>query len=265
MITLRAGSTEAVLHARGAYLSSLRQGGRDVVLPGSVDRQTRGGMALLVPFANRVRGGVYELDGVVYELPRNAEGHAIHGLAMAMDWTLAKHGDDFAEFQLGLLHPGYPSAISCTVDYRLSGSSLSVSLRVVNIGQRGAPLVVGAHPYFVVSRPWRLRAEGPLRCVAVDKIPTGELAPHEFGVEGVYDDCFLVGRDPVVLESPYSVVEIRRYNMPYIQVYTGVEGAVAVEPMSGAPDAYHNGMGLKILRPGEAAEFSFEISFRFRG
>jgi len=44
-----------------------------------------------------------------------------------------------------------------------------------------------------------------------------------------------------------------------------VEGAVAVEPMSGAPDAYHNGMGLKILRPGEAAEFSFEISFRFRG
>ncbi|AEA13525.1 Aldose 1-epimerase [Thermoproteus uzoniensis 768-20] len=262
MITLRSGQTVAVLHARGAYLSSLRQGGRDIVLPGSVDSQTRGGMALLIPFANRVKDGVYELDGVFYELPKSAEGHAIHGLAMSMDWALAERGDDFAEFQLELSHPGYPSTLSCAVRYELSENSLSVSLSIVNAGRRRAPLVVGAHPYFVVSRPWRLRAENPLRCVAVGKIPTGELVPHSFGVEGDYDDCFLVEGDPVILESPYSVVEMRRRNMPYIQVYTGVEGAVAVEPMSGAPDAYHNGMGLKILGPGEAAEFSFEIYFK---
>ncbi len=261
MITLRAGSAEAVLHTRGAYLSALRRGGRDIILPGSVERQTRGGMALLIPFANRVRGGVYELDGVVYELPKNAEGHAIHGLAMSMEWSLVERGDSYAVFELELSHSGYPSTLLCSVRYELSEASLSVSLKAINRGPRRAPLVVGAHPYFVVSRPWRLDAKNPLRCVAVGKIPTGELVPHSFGIDGEYDDCFLVEEDPVVLKSPYSTVELWRRGMPYIQVYTGVEGAVAVEPMSGAPDAYHNGMGLRILDPGESAVFSFEIKF----
>lgn len=262
MITLRSGRAEAVLRTKGAYLSALRYGDKDVILPGSVERQTRGGMALLIPFANRIRGGIYEFDGVVYELPKNAEGHAIHGLAMHMDWSLVASGENFAELALELSHPGYPSTLSCSARYELSEDSLRVALRVVNNGPRRAPLVVGAHPYFVVARPWRINAKNPLRCVSVDKIPTGELVPHSFGIDGDYDDCFLVVEDPVVLESPHSTVELWRFGMPYIQVYTGVEEAVAIEPMSGAPDAYHNGMGLMTLRPGEEAIFSFEIVFK---
>lgn len=262
MITLRAGRAEAVLHARGAYLSALRYSGKDVILPGSVERQTEGGMALLIPFANRIKGGVYEFDGVVYELPKNAEGHAIHGLVMDVDWSLVEQGEDYAELRIELAHPGYPSTLSCSARYELFDDSLRVILRVVNRGARRAPLVVGAHPYFVAARPWRIFAESPLRCVSVDKIPTGELVPHSFGVDGYYDDCFLVEEDPVVLESPHSTVELWRFGMPYIQVYTGIEGAVAVEPMSGAPDAYHNKMGLRTLSPGEAVAFSFEVRFR---
>ncbi|MEZ0249275.1 MAG: aldose 1-epimerase [Thermoproteus sp.] len=262
MITLRAGSSEAVLYPRGAYLSALRRYGVDVILPGSPERQTRGGMAILMPFANRVRGGIYEIDGATYSLPKNAEGHAIHGLVMNREWALAYLSDRSAVFALELSHEGYPSRLLCKVSYRLSDGLLEVFLEATNLGPRRAPLVAGAHPYFVVEEPWAIRAKRPMRCVAVGKIPTGEFAPHEFGVGGNYDDCFLVAEDPVVLESPHSVIKLERRDMPYIQVYTGVVGAVALEPMSGAPDAYHNGLGLKILAPGETARFWFSMSFQ---
>ncbi|MEL9991140.1 MAG: aldose 1-epimerase [Thermoproteus sp.] len=262
MITLRAGSSEAVLHARGAYLSALRRDGVDVILPGSPDRQTRGGMAILMPFANRVRGGVYEIDGVTYSLPRNTEGHAIHGLVMDKEWALERLDERSATFTLELSHPGYPSRLLCRASYRLSDGLLEVVLEATNLGPRRAPLVAGAHPYFVVEEPWTIKAKRPMRCVAVGKIPTGELVLHEFGVGGDYDDCFLVVEDPIFLESPHSTIKLERRDMPYIQVYTGVAGAVALEPMSGAPDAYHNGLGLKILAPGETARFWFSISFQ---
>ena len=47
----------------------------------------------------------------------------------------------------------------------------------------------------------------------------------------------------IMLESSYSVIRMLRCNMLYVQVYTGVPGSVAIEPMSGAPDVYHNELG----------------------
>jgi len=61
--------------------------------------------------------------------------------------------------------------------------------------------------------------------------------------------------------SELGVTSIKSDNMKFFQVYTGVKGAVAVEPMSGAPDAFHNGLGLVIIRPDETREFSFEVAF----
>ncbi|MBP1449756.1 MAG: aldose 1-epimerase [Thermoproteus sp.] len=155
----------------------------------------------------------------------------------------------------------YPSTLKCNVAYALAPTSLSLEIVVRNVGGAKAPLIVGAHPYFIVEGSWLIRAEGALRCLAEGKIPTGVLVPHEFGEDGEYDDCFLIERDPLVLESKRFRITVIRRGMPYVQIYTGVRRAIAVEPMSGAPDAYHNGMGLKVLSPDEEARFGFTIEF----
>ncbi len=98
-------------------------------------------------------------------------------------------------------------------------------------------------------------------CEAVNKIPTGRLVPFDINntVRREFDDCFLISNDDIVLESNYSTIRIIRRGMPYVQIFTGVPNAVAIEPMSGAPDAYHNGMGLIIMKPGEERVFKFTI------
>ena len=260
MIALSDGTLVLEVYEVGAYVASLTHGGVDVILRGDPSRPTRGGMAFLAPFANRVKGGTYYFDGVRYELPKNEEGNAIHGLVLGARFEVADLGDDYVRLETSLEHPGYPSKLAIAVEYRVRGS-LRARAEVRNLGGRRAPLVVGWHPYFVVEGGWALEGEGVKRCLAVGKIPTGDLVDHIFVPNGNYDDCFLVPSGRLVLTSAHGRVEIASDNMRYFQIYTGVPGAVAVEPMSGAPDAFNNGMGLTVLEPGASAEFGFEVKY----
>nr|WP_291999910.1 aldose 1-epimerase [Caldivirga sp.] len=262
MIRLREGSSEAIIYEKGAYLYSWSIGGRDVILKGNLDAPTRGGMAILIPYANRVKGAEYVFNGVKYTLPVKwwppREDHAIHGLVLDKDFIVKESTVNSALLNYVLRHSGYPSILDILVKYELGGDSLKVSFTIRNIGSSDAPLTVGAHPYFLVSSDWNIRTGGEsYQCEAVDKIPTGRLIRRELS-KGEWDDCFIVD-DPIELTSSYSGITITRVNMKYLQVYTGIPNAVAVEPMSGAPDAYHNGMGLITIKPNETREFSFTI------
>jgi aldose 1-epimerase len=44
---------------------------------------------------------------------------------------------------------------------------------------------------------------------------------------------------------------------PYLQIYTpDHRKSIAIENLSAAPDAFNNGMGLKVLSPNEAVTFT---------
>jgi aldose 1-epimerase len=263
LLALSDGNLVVEVYEVGAYVAAIYDvGGREWLLRGDVSRPTKAGMAFLAPYANRVRGGSYEFDNVTYELPRNQEGHAIHGLLLSEAFSVDDMDERSVELSARLRHPGYPTELLVKVKYEVSGS-LKATATFVNVGPRRAPLVVGWHPYFRVAEPWRLIPEGQVvLCESVNKIPTGRLLPHAFGDDGDYDDCFLVQSGRIRLESPLGLVSISSDNMKFFQVYTGVEGTVALEPMSGAPDAFHNGLGLAVVGPGETRQFSFEATFR---
>ncbi|MGC9071142.1 MAG: aldose 1-epimerase [Acidilobus sp.] len=262
MIAISDGTLLLEVYELGAYVSTLKHHDVEVILRGEPASPMRAGMAFMAPFANRVRGGVYEFDGVRYWLPRNAEGHAIHGLVHDKEFEVIDLLDDRVTLSTRLSHEGYPSELSIKVTYGVNGA-LRASTLITNVGDRRAPLVVGWHPNFVVKGRWRVRPYGvAMRCESEGKIPTGRLSPHEFDVDGDYDDCFFIESGHVELTSETGAILIESNNMKYFQVYTGVKGAVALEPMSGAPDAFHNGMGLSILCPGESREFSFSLLFR---
>ncbi len=256
MITIFNGSVIVKIHEVGAYVYSLSMSGRDILLQGNLERPTRGGMAILIPFANRVKGGSYVWGGRVYELPRNEEGNAIHGLVLDKKFSIVELNYNKATLALRLSHPGYPTELDLKVSYTALMDGLEATIYVKNVGESDAPLVVGAHPYFIVRGHWSIEPMDVFRCVSVGKIPTGSIEPFKL-IEGTYDDCFIIKGD-VKLRSDYSTVVIEKPGMDYVQVYT-VEGAIAVEPMSGAPDAYHNGMGLAVIKPGEERLYTFRI------
>ncbi|MCH1770161.1 MULTISPECIES: aldose 1-epimerase [Metallosphaera] len=253
-VRISSGELEAIIDQRGAYLTSFKMKGKNVITEGQ-ERQTRGGMAILLPFANRVKGGRYEWKGRVYNLPLNREGNAIHGLVMDKTFQILFKNEREVRLGTELWDQGYPSRLNVEVNYSL-GDELRCTISVKNEGDE-APLVVGTHPYFIVKGDWRISPSKGKRCVMREKIPTGEMIDFTI-TQGDYDDCFYLPGD-VILSSNYSRVRISRPGMDFVQLYTGIPGAVAVEPMSGAPDAFNNGIGLITLASGERREFEIEI------
>ncbi|MGC9152929.1 MAG: aldose 1-epimerase [Vulcanisaeta sp.] len=260
-IEIKKRESKVIVSSKGAYIIRWSIAGKDILLPGNLEKPTRGGMAIMIPYANRVKNGEYEFEGIRYTLPKNEEGHAIHGLILNETWSIESMGEGNVILKHVLKHPGYPTELTSIVNYILNERELKVIMRIRNTGSRSAPLVIGAHPYFLATDDWRVRVDGDAYiCEAVNKIPTGRLLP--FNLDSTnrrdFDDCFLIN-GKIILESKYSTIEIERQNMPYIQIYTGIPNAIAIEPMSGAPDAYHNGMGLIKIQSNEERTFTFTI------
>jgi aldose 1-epimerase len=107
-------------------------------------------------------------------------------------------------------------------------------------------------------------------------IPTGELTHYEefgslrtFGPT-VLDNCFTLNfaecQPLCVIRNPLKKVQVEFYpdeSYPYLQVFTpDHRRSIAVENLSGAPDAFNNAMGLKVLSPGETATFTTKFIIR---
>lgn len=237
----------------------------------------------MVPFANRVRAGRYTFQGREHVLPVTAPGaHAIHGFLFDKTWRVTSVRAGEAGASLGCEYltgerdfPGYPFALLARLDFTLSPDGLQVTTTVVNTGGLDLPLTVGHHPYLVAGAPGdrkidscTLRLPAAKRLELRDMIPTGKVEPvhgtrYDFrrprliGQTG-FDEGFtgLSFRDGVASVRLYREalgfgVELwqdRSYG--FLQVYTPPErGSIAVEPMSGAADAFNNGMGLTVLKP----------------
>src|SRR5262249_35744138 len=60
---------------------------------GPTGKATRGGMPILFPFPNRIRGGRFVWEGQTYSIPPNdPAGNAIHGFACRHPWRVVDEG-----------------------------------------------------------------------------------------------------------------------------------------------------------------------------
>ena len=76
------------------------------------------------------------------------------------------------------------------------------------------------------------------------------------------DNAFLIESDILLSDENHRVL-IKRKNMPFAVIYNGEyagENAVAIEPMTGAPDVYHSEIGLVNLEKGKIFQCSYSIS-----
>lgn len=233
----------------------------------------------LAPFPNRISDGKYTFNAVEHQLAINEpdRGHALHGLIVDKKFTLqssAQCEDGASASFITKISadefPGYPFDLEITITFTLKARELAIDMSGKNRGTIDAPFGVGWHPYFTARKRiddlyLTLPAASILETDKVKElIPTGKKLPNEFGTNKrtiqntFFDTCFTdLEKHSVLFEN----IELFMDNqMKFVQFYTPDERtSIAIEPMSCAPDAFNNGMGLHILKPDESVMHSFSI------
>ncbi len=252
----------------GAYVTALRLSGRDILKIPSDDIYTHGGMAVLAPFANRIRGATYSYNGHQYSLTQNSEGNAIHGFAKESKFVLVERKENEARLQSDLRNAGYPGSLEFTISYSLMSSEFRCRVVARNRSDQKVPFQLGFHPYFLVNPDWSISCEEPVaKLNYVDSyFPDGSATIHDpFYVESSsaprLDNCYFSPGVLKLSDGKRNLLLVR-HNMPYFVLYNGkyADGiSVAMEPMSAPPDCFNNKIGLRIISPGEEAAMGFDL------
>jgi aldose 1-epimerase len=201
--------------------------------------------------ANRIAGGRFTLDGVDYQLARNAGPNALHGGLKGFDkvvWQADTSANEVVlRYTSGDGEEGYPGNLDCQVSYALTDEN---ELVIRYLATTDKPTVVNLtnHSYFNLSGGASADVRNHVLSIAAsqytpvddDLIPTGQLAavagtpldftrPRQIGERldeaGGYDHNFVLD-DPhddyvIRVEEPTSGRVLgMRTTEPGVQLYT---------------------------------------------
>jgi len=251
--------------------------------------------APLVPWPNRLAEGRYRFAGAEHQLALDEpqKGNAIHGLLRWRPWSELERGVDRVVLGERLLPmPGYPFAVEVSIAYELGEEGLAVSTTARNIGAVECPFGAGQHPYLSPGDGaidgCTLHLDATTRLINDEhhQVPVGRepvagtpydyRSPKPIGAQQL-DDAFTdLGRDTtglarVRLGCPDGAsVELwadERY--AFLEVFSGDtlapqrrRRALAVEPMSCAPNAFRSGDGLVRLAPEEELTMRWGVGLK---
>ncbi|HEX3779925.1 MAG TPA: aldose 1-epimerase family protein [Pseudonocardiaceae bacterium] len=243
-----------------------------------------GAGAVLVPWPNRVDGGVWRWQGTEQHLPITEpdRGHAIHGLVRNHEWQVLDHKADRIELAIDIpVQPGWPVALRTTIGYVLDEKGLSVTHGVENLGEAAVPFGVGTHPYPRAGNSVRQESELQLAGNTVlpldpeTLMPSGPAVPVEgteydfrkprsladYDLDTPFGDC-QPEADGLIhhrLTSPHGGIEMwADPDFRWVQAFTPpafpgrADGVVAFEPMTCPPNALNSGEDLITLEPGQS-------------
>jgi aldose 1-epimerase len=232
----------------------------------------------LVPFVNRVRGGVFTFRGREIALAPNMAGDPspLHGQGWLAPWSVESAGQDEAEL-LFLHEPGeWPWAYEARQLFRVDAQGLSLALTCRNTSPEPMPCGLGQHPYFPctgetrldtkVSQAWTIDEHVlPLEKVPAigrydlnDRLVCGQDLDHGFGGWG----------GTASMKTPGVPFEIRLSSPQarFFQLYSPLEGGLYVaEPVThanaalNAPEAEWPELGLRALEPGEEMRLDMRL------
>ncbi len=295
LFEIRDGDREAIVTQQGANLYKARWAGTDLLATVNDDGYTGGGGhgQLLLPWPNRIRNGVYEFEGEHYQLPitDRTHGSAIHGFTHWLTWEVKEHLADRVTLSCLLLaQPGYPFPLAFENSYHLRSGALEISTIATNIGGRTAPFGFGAHPYFktgtaiVDDSVLQVQASSYFETNAdlSPKVPAVPVDGSVFDfreprpVGGTEFDVTLTdlardedARAKANFLSPDGSISITcKYDEPirFVQIFTGDTLAshrregLAIEPLTCAPNAFNNGVGLVHLAPGGTVRVRWTVA-----
>ena len=278
------GMVGCSLRHRGEELLGQRSG-----LARYAEARSTMGIPLLHPWANRLDGLRYEVEGRQVDLdpesmPLKLDEHGlpIHGLVGPSPyWELTgeQAGEAGARLSARLdyaaheeLLAGFPFPHVLELEVTLLGRVLSLEATLRATGNVGVPVAFGFHPYLrlpgVPRRRWRAVLPVRRRAILDERgIPTGDDQRPDFTAgplgERDFDDLYpeLCHPPEFTLEGGGRHLEVRfEQGYPVAQVYGPPEAEhFCFEPMTAPTNALVSGRGLRLVAPGERYVARFSI------
>jgi len=243
----------------------------------------------LLPFPNRINHGNYAFAGESYHLYPNetARDCSLHGLVWDRPFTVESTSADnnsaklVMNYEYNGSNEGYPWKYFVRFTFELKEHGFVCTTLLKNTDEKDIPIGDGIHPYFktgslidswVFSLPKCEILEVDDRLIPTQKVTVFTEYEHAkpFG-DRKFDSCFVL--DPLHAKDGIATLGIQdkekglrlsiwqevgtnKYN--YLQIYTPPDRkSMAIEPMSCAPDAFNNSLGLIILAPNNSVEFAW--------
>jgi aldose 1-epimerase len=276
-------------------LHSLTLGDRELLatrngLEAYVESGSTMGVPLLHPWANRLAGFTYTVDGIEVVLDRDStlfkrdpNGLPIHGaLPALLRWEVLEVATDgdaaslVARLEWDSAHPAFelfPFPHRLEYRARLVTRTLEIAVALEPTEDAPVPVAFGFHPYLSIPGGLRTTAQMtlPVRRALIhdaSMIPTGETEPCEPGPrqlgDTAWDDGFADLADPARFElvgeqSETALTFLRGY--PFAQVFAPPgSDFVCFEPMTAPANALAGGgRDLTLVAPGGRYEAAFEI------
>ena len=232
-LVLEAGSARLeVSPADGGRVSSFRLDGRELIARVD-DGPIWWGSYPMVPFAGRIRRGVFTFRGRRYELPLNMGPHAIHGVVFDRPWEVVSGN----ELRIRLDAP-WPFDGTVTQRFDLEPDRARFTIELA--ADEPMPASMGWHPWF------RRRLDGLDGQVELSFEP-GRM--YERDAEGIatgrliaptpppWDDCFTdLAADPRLSWPGGPELTLSSSCDDWV-VFNQRDDALCVEPQTAPPDA----------------------------
>jgi aldose 1-epimerase len=240
----------------------------------------------LSPFACRISKNKYRFARNEYVIQKlNSDKIAVHGLIYDREFIVINQNSTEEKalvkmrYEYRSTDAGYPFDYDCLITYELEkGNRLNVITEVVNKDEEQIPIQDGWHPYFKLDAKiddLQLQLQSKeMYEYGTDLIPTGKKINYNvfeslknFG-DTILDNSFTVNfakdQPLCVLRNPDKKIEVEILpdkSYPYLHIYTPPHRrSIALETLSALPDSFNNGIGLRILSPGES--LTFKTSYR---
>jgi len=260
-----------LLPGRGGLVTSLRVGAEELLfLEASTvldaSKSVRGGVPVLWPFAGRLAGDRYEMEGREYLMRQ-------HGFARNRAWDVHARGVDDGVPWVTLVQRDddetravFPWPFELRYTVRLAGAELRMTLEAENKGATPMPHAPGFHPYFVV--PDEAKAELRVETDATWGLDhrTGKtfaLGEVDFTAEELDLHLQDHGLPGTLLRRPGA----RPIRLGWDDGFAALvlwtlrgRDFVCVEPWAAHGGAFPSGEGVRTVAPGETDALSWTIS-----
>lgn len=248
------------------------------------------GNPLLSPWANRIEGMSYKVNGKEYllnaalgNLRLDGNKNPIHGLvtftklwqvkevSAHKDHALVRLSLDCSKQPDWLAQFPFPHRIELT--YKLTAGVLEVVTAIENLASEAMPLAIGFHPYFQLSDAprdeWEVTIPArDLLVLSPKLIPTGEKKPNPYAkgmkLKGVVlDDVFggLEENATFKVKGKNQTIEVvygKHYTIGVVYAPAG-QSFICFEPMTAPTNAFNTPGSYKTIAPGTTWRESYWI------
>ena len=229
--------------------------------------------ALLFPFVNRLKNGVYSFKNKYHQFPINEKGNAHHGVLFHKIFSLKDYFIKNNEAIIILEYEskgeiGYPFAYKINLQYTFGFNYINLNLKTNNLSEDDFPYSLGWHPYFKSS-------DLSKSCIKFSK--THDIITDMDGVaqhcsksnqdveinpsEKHLDNCFQLKNGEVQFNTPDYKMSISTNRSPaFVHLYTPkIKNLFAIELTSGISNSFNHGIGLNYLDKESSTDMTWKI------